>query len=83
MDEWHSTTAAASIDDLGKHGCVICFQHLLVPCDAKYAVTAISIMMQICLMDSSLSAVIVFRCIPGTVEKGCSHGRGGEAESIW
>ena len=52
MDEWHSTTAAASIDDLGKHGCVICFQHLLVPCDAKYAVTAISIMMQICLMDS-------------------------------
>ena len=51
-DEWDSTTAAASIDDLGKHGCVICFQHLLVPCDAKYAVTAISIMMQICLMDS-------------------------------
>jgi len=52
MDEWHSTTAAASIDDLGKHGCVICFQHLLVPCDAKYTVAAISIIMQICLMDS-------------------------------
>jgi hypothetical protein len=52
MDEWDSATAAVSIDDLGKLGCVICFQHLLVPCDAKYTVTAISIMMQICLVDS-------------------------------
>ena len=83
MDEWDSATAAVSVYDLGKLGCVLCFQHLLVPCDTKYIVTAISIMMQICLMDSSLSAVIVFRCIPGTIEKGCSHVRGGEAESIW
>jgi hypothetical protein len=69
MDECDSATAAASVYDLGKLGCVLCFQHLLVPCDAKYIVTAIGIMMQICLMDSSLSAVIVSRYIPGRLER--------------
>jgi hypothetical protein len=54
MDEWDSALAAVSVNDLCKFGCVLCFQQLLVPCDAKYIVTAISILMQICLMDSFL-----------------------------
>jgi hypothetical protein len=54
MDEWDSATAKFSVDSLGKLGCVLCFQHLLVPCDAKYTVTATSIMIQISLMDSFL-----------------------------
>jgi len=62
MDEWDSATAKFSVDSLGKLGCVLCFQHLLVPCDAKYTVTATSIMIQISLMDSFL---LKFACYCG------------------